>query len=287
MSDSDIADSCLWYCKSTIFQANHNTPRLLRREVYAVCDTAKVRFFKQITTRITLLCKTDWLFVILQKYDFSSKSQPKDKFRQFKLSCLWYCKSTIFQANHNNSVLSVLVVYAVCDTAKVRFFKQITTVICSTITKFLLFVILQKYDFSSKSQRYAVHSQFDCCCLWYCKSTIFQANHNGIQIAAMSSIAVCDTAKVRFFKQITTINSPLFPRGSCLWYCKSTIFQANHNYGYKILWFVSAVCDTAKVRFFKQITTAANAFAQELTLFVILQKYDFSSKSQQILRMAR
>ena len=40
-----------------------------------VCDTAKVRFFKQITTETALPRKDVGMFVILQKYDFSSKSQ--------------------------------------------------------------------------------------------------------------------------------------------------------------------------------------------------------------------
>ena len=43
---------------------------------------------------------------------------------------------------------------------------------------FMLFAILQKYDFSSKSQR--------------------------SQLGVNQSVVVCDTAKVRFFKQITT-----------------------------------------------------------------------------------
>ena len=68
--------------------------------------------------------------------------------------------------------------FAVCDTAKVRFFKQITTYNGFKIEQLKLFVILQKYDFSSKSQ-------LPC----------------GKCVACL---AVCDTAKVRFFKQITT-----------------------------------------------------------------------------------
>ena len=40
------------------------------------------------------------------------------------------------------------------------------------------------------------------------------------------------------------------------------------------------VCDTAKVRFFKQITTTSSKLRKMFTLFAILQKYDFSSKSQ-------
>ena len=67
------------------------------------------------------------MFVILQKYDFSSKSQ--------------------------RVVASAMHFADVCDTAKVRFFKQITTNILSKFVNSLMFVILQKYDFSSKSQR--------------------------------------------------------------------------------------------------------------------------------------
>ena len=94
--------------------------------LWDVCDTAKVRFFKQITTGFTPYRALHQMFVILQKYDFSSKSQLKDLKKQ--------------------------VITDVCDTAKVRFFKQITTRPTTRVFQFLMFVILQKYDFSSKSQ---------------------------------------------------------------------------------------------------------------------------------------
>ena len=92
------------------------------------------------------------MFVILQKYDFSSKSQ---------------LKSTITIVGND-----------VCDTAKVRFFKQITTEMLRPIILLMMFVILQKYDFSSKSQLLCNMIVLVLRCLWYCKSTIFQANHN-------------------------------------------------------------------------------------------------------------
>ena len=169
------------------------------------------------------------LFAILQKYDFSSKSQPKLRCCGVLFSCLRYCKSTIFQANHNRNAITAITLNVVCDTAKVRFFKQITTLFVIFVFFVLLFAILQKYDFSSKSQ--LVYLVFNCygCCLRYCKSTIFQANHNNssktntalllfaiLQKYDFSSksqrlkseypniAVVCDTAKVRFFKQITT-----------------------------------------------------------------------------------
>ena len=92
---------------------------------------------------------------------------------------------------------------------------------------------------------------------------------------------VCDTAKVRFFKQITTEYQKINAETRCLWYCKSTIFQANHNQYNSNEELVEDVCDTAKVRFFKQITTDSDMQEEILEMFVILQKYDFSSKSQQ------
>ena len=222
-----------------------------------VCDTAKVRFFKQITTLNRARDKSYGLFAILQKYDFSSKSQL---------------------SNIINSYL-----FVVCDTAKVRFFKQITTLDCLTINPNGLFAILQKYDFSSKSQLVRKPRRVSQRCLRYCKSTIFQANHNKLNSLVRDGKVVCDTAKVRFFKQITTQQAPLrqhqalfailqkydFSSKSqhgnrragrvvcCLRYCKSTIFQANHN--------------------------AILIYLEFWELFAILQKYDFSSKSQHIL----
>ena len=279
LQESILHAWCLWYCKSTIFQANHNKLSRLYHAELDVCDTAKVRFFKQITTGTALTERKRRMFVILQKYDFSSKSQQRfldsndcpdvcdtAKVRFFKQIttgnrenpitkwCLWYCKSTIFQANHNRNFIYRIVRRDVCDTAKVRFFKQITTTSEEPNEVRWMFVILQKYDFSSKSQRWSARSTNSNWCLWYCKSTIFQANHNPNEFVQLRSVDVCDTAKVRFFKQITTDFSFQRIADRCLWYCKSTIFQANHN-------------AFGKSRF-------------AVRMFVILQKYDFSSKSQ-------
>ena len=141
------------YCKSTSFQANHNIVINKQHNRHVVCDTAKVRVFKQITTEFVRKCTQRQLFAILQKYEFSSKSQ---------------------HLRQNLAANSV-----VCDTAKVRVFKQITTRI---------------------SQGTLIT-----CCLRYCKSTSFQANHNARCFDGKKFGVVCDTAKVRVFKQITTL----------------------------------------------------------------------------------
>ena len=144
--------SCLRYCKSTSFQANHNVFIFNLVDSKVVCDTAKVRVFKQITTKSSGKITIDELFAILQKYEFSSKSQLKDKKDNY--------------------------LYVVCDTAKVRVFKQITTYGRAASSQGELFAILQKYEFSSKSQHIIVLVGSEIGCLRYCKSTSFQANHN-------------------------------------------------------------------------------------------------------------
>ena len=113
------------------------------------------------------------LFAILQKYEFSSKSQ------QLNIMAVEYV--------------------VVCDTAKVRVLKQITTPIFIIFVIIALFAILQKYEFSSKSQPWRMASRKRSCCLRYCKSTSFQANHNQRLHVHTTINVVCDIANVRVF----------------------------------------------------------------------------------------
>ena len=76
----------------------------------------------------------------------------------------------------------------------------------------------------------------------------------------------------------------LIPQKGCCWYHKGTIFQANHNRQPTIIQNQCVVVDTTKVRFFKQITTISYRFHLFELLLLIPQRYDFSSKSQQIFR---
>ena len=67
--------SCLYYCKDTLFEAIHNVFQLLTALEAVVCITAKIHFLKQFTTLP--------LIVLLS------------------ISCLYYCKDTLFEAIHN------------------------------------------------------------------------------------------------------------------------------------------------------------------------------------------
>ena len=143
--------------------------------------------------------------------------------------CCWYHKGTNFQANHNWGRKGQI--------------------------SFLLLLIPQRYEFSSKSQpdnrKYIPNAG----CCWYHKGTNFQANHNVGYILGIIVGVVADTTKVRIFKQITTYQVYACSWWCCCWYHKGTNFQANHNEMPLCPRLHSVVADTTKVRIFKQITT--------------------------------
>ena len=165
-----------------------------------------------------------------QRYEFSSKSQHIDVIVSVTSGCCCYRKGTNFQANHNQRKKRNSAATVVVATAKVRIFKQITTENGFSISWHGLLLLPQRYEFSSKSQLLSkTKPPFKSCCC-YRKGTNFQANHNLVYIPQrrqellllpqryefssksqpkcmslrMRHVVVA-TAKVRIFKQITTI----------------------------------------------------------------------------------
>ena len=63
----------------------------------------------------------------LQRYKFSSKSQPVFAPSALPARCVLPCKGTNFQANHNFGTLWLSETIDVFYLAKVQIFKQITT----------------------------------------------------------------------------------------------------------------------------------------------------------------
>ena len=221
-----------------------------------------------------------WLLLLPQRYEFSSKSQPEPASTNRPTGCCCYRKGTNFQANHNSLCSSVPPMPVVVATAKVRIFKQITTRNQPAPTDRPLLLLPQRYEFSSKSQLIVMDqsSMKSCCC--YRKGTNFQANHNNPLYSTACSTVVVATAKVRIFKQITTNCCTLQFSPSCCCYRKGTNFQANHNLLQVLPLLHLVVVATAKVRIFKQITTAACIVASGWSLLLLPQRYEFSSKSQ-------
>ena len=120
--------SCCCYRKGTNFQANHNYQYVLPTCVLVVVATAKVRIFKQITTQHHGGRMVQRLLLLPQRYEFSSKSQLCSTSDRFMLGCCCYRKGTNFQANHNHAATRGRERSVVVATAKVRIFKQITTI---------------------------------------------------------------------------------------------------------------------------------------------------------------
>ena len=223
-----------------------------------VVDTTKVRIFKQITTKLAIDRVFQKLLLIPQRYEFSSKSQHARGRRLFKICCCWYHKGTNFQANHNQHSRHSLAIKVVVDTTKVRIFKQITTDVDKKIRPELLLLIPQRYEFSSKSQRFLIGMCAIYRCCWYHKGTNFQANHNLLHFLIASFLLLLIPQRYEFSSKSQQIIDTIYSNGCCCWYHKGTNFQANHNSNIIRICPHLVVVDTTKVRIFKQITTGSH-----------------------------
>ena len=190
-----------------------------------------------------------------QRYEFSSKSQQRHTRNKRLSSCCCYRKGTNFQANHNYSITGLKNVVVVVATAKVRIFKQITTLASQIYLRRQLLLLPQRYEFSSKSQRYGSARRLwaGCCC--YRKGTNFQANHNSIVSTRNLYSVVVATAKVRIFKQITTEYAIRYSPSSLLLLPQRYEFSSKSQRTCNRPLQKDVVVATAKVRIFKQITT--------------------------------
>ena len=92
------------------------------------------------------------VFVALQRYGISSKSQQPSRRELEAMRCLWPYKGMEFLANHNGVQTK---------------YKQTR-----------VFVALQRYGISSKSQHTANSKTIFIRCLWPYKGMEFLANHN-------------------------------------------------------------------------------------------------------------
>ena len=148
--------------------------------------------------------------MILQRYTFGSKSQHSINILKNLRSCLWYCKDIHLEANHNDNGSRRFVGEAAYDIAKIYIWKQITTCKVFYSRFYLLLMILQRYTFGSKSQRFSDIQKLTWGCLWYCKDIHLEANHNPIHWTESDGLAAYDIAKIYIWKQITTSERMLF-----------------------------------------------------------------------------
>ena len=170
--------------------------------------------------------------------------------------CFQWFKGTNLKANHNQDISTYRTGYVVSNGSKVQIWKQITTDVLKGVGSFLLFPMVQRYKFESKSQPLlAGYLAFAGCFQWF-KGTNLKANHNKGFDIMQEKLVVSNGSKVQIWKQITTQNqqvffdSELFPmvqrykfesksqqgiimllmRHCCFQWFKGTNLKANHNY---------------------------------------------------------
>ena len=192
---------------------------------------------------------------MVQRYKFESKSQLATFSTSLVSGCFQWFKGTNLKANHNKVLWMMKTLRAVSNGSKVQIWKQITTPL--DVGKFfpVLFPMVQRYKFESKSQPH-----------W---------------LVAAFILAVSNGSKVQIWKQITTLNSfiwqriPLFPmvqrykfesksqlsqrspscHRCCFQWFNGTNLKANHNCLENPCGLLSAVSNGSKVQIWKQITT--------------------------------
>ena len=140
----------------------------------------------------------------LQRYEFFSKSQQRQKRIRRRFWCCLPYKGTNFSANHNRCFALSISVADVVYPTKVRIFQQITTQWIPSLEEEKMLFTLQRYEFFSKSQPHEGTSLAGRgCCLPY-KGTNFSANHNCTHKINARIYDVVYPTKVRIFQQITT-----------------------------------------------------------------------------------
>ena len=139
---------------------------------------SKIWKWKQFTTKNSKTNLYVWLFLICQRYENESNSQPEWQPLVPGMSCFWYVKDMKMKAIHN----------------EIR--KRVYT--------FELFLICQRYENESNSQRKSTSVSWPIGCFWYVKDMKMKAIHNGCASSFKNKTAVSDMSKIWKWKQFTT-----------------------------------------------------------------------------------
>ena len=133
-------------------KANHNLSVENVSFVFVVRQNKDTIFWKQITTPLHVARYGVWLFVRTKIQFFESKSQQRIT-RIYSLIC---CSSeqryNFLKANHNGTYIGLIRQSVVRQNKDTIFWKQITTISCTSWCKRWLFVRTKIQFFESKSQ---------------------------------------------------------------------------------------------------------------------------------------
>ena len=147
------------------------------------------------------------LYAIYQRTQSESKSQLFLVYERFHLFCMQSIKEHNLKANHNWSLLLLLMVTSVCNLSKNTIWKQITTPIPNAHCGTLLYAIYQRTQSESKSQLSLNVLGTTLVCMQSIKEHNLKANHNCSSFTMARQISVCNLSKNTIWKQITTRSS--------------------------------------------------------------------------------
>ena len=274
---------CFLFCQRYILKANHNNDLIVDSQIQVVFSFVKDTFWKQITTVLCcFICQLE-LFSLLSKIHFESKSQRSFGLSKYCYSCFLFCQRYILKANHNQRMQERWTSMVVFSFVKDTFWKQITTTISTLQNYPLLFSLLSKIHFESKSQQWLFAHLHLSGCFLFCQRYILKANHNSFMVLFVLKFVVFSFVKDTFWKQITTQakgakhgkglfsllskihfesksqrgKTPYSPQLSCFLFCQRYILKANHNKQRNRIDCRGVVFSFVKDTFWKQITTIA------------------------------
>ena len=142
-------------------------------------------------------------------------------------------------------------------------------------------MVTQRYQFESNSQRNHRHRSCVVWCLWSHKDTNLKAIHN----CGTASVHRCRVFMVTQRYQFES-NSQQFTSDGvavcwCLWSHKDTNLKAIHNISHSVCPATFGVYGHTKIPIWKQFTTRLHCSPQSCQVFMVTQRYQFESNSQQ------
>ena len=306
----DSGTRCLWSHKDTNLKAIHNCVWWLFRCCLGVYGHTKIPIWKQFTTEKTNYDSGTLVFMVTQRYQFESNSQHGSWRRHTGRWCLWSHKDTNLKAIHNvlyifwvwllvfmvtqryqfesNSQLDAALgaeIPGVYGHTKIPIWKQFTTIVKFLQLTSWVFMVTQRYQFESNSQLPSTLPDTHVWCLWSHKDTNLKAIHNYARKGLLWTLVFMVTQRYQFESNSQQTKAIFLQMARCLWSHKDTNLKAIHNGYYTISLDIAGVYGHTKIPIWKQFTTGRPAGWWVALVFMVTQRYQFESNSQQELEM--
>ena len=161
-----------------------------------------------------------------------------------------------FESKSQRFIAVIFGLAVVFNGPKIQIWKQITTRLWKLNDFSMLFSMVQRYKFESKSQPLNPPCTNKSCCFQWSKDTNLKANHNAMDYPKKRKELFSMVQRYKFESK-----SQRMPRLSL---------------------YFGVVFNGPKIQIWKQITTVHDSIRLKITLFSMVQRYKFESKSQRL-----